>query len=212
MTPDIANSSRQVRPSMFTDWLRKVFRGIIQALASFLSRLGLSANAVTIIGCLMNVAVAVILATGRLRLGGVLLIAAAGIDGLDGSLARLNGGATRFGAFLDSVLDRISESVIFLGIAWWYLGQPGMVEEMLAYVAIVGSLLVSYVRARAEGIGVPCKVGLFTRVERSILLIAALILGLTVPALWVLAVGTWLTTIHRIVAVYRATGSAPLEG
>ena len=186
---------------MFTDWLRKVFRGVIQALASFLSSLGLSANAVTILGCLMNVGVTVILASGRLRLGGVLLIAAAGIDGLDGSLARLNGGATRFGAFLDSVLDRISESAIFLGLAWYYLGQPGMSEEMLVYIAIVGSLLVSYVRARAEGIDVPCKVG-----------IAALILGLTVPALWVLAVGTWLTTIHRIVAVYRATGNAPLEG
>jgi CDP-diacylglycerol---glycerol-3-phosphate 3-phosphatidyltransferase len=197
---------------MFTDWLRKVSRGFVQPLASFLSRLGLSANAVTILGCLMNIGVAIILATGRLRLGGVLLIAAAGIDGLDGSLARLNGRATRFGAFLDSVLDRISESAIFLGLAWWYLGQPGLTEELLAYIAIAGSLLVSYVRARAEGVGVPCKVGLFTRVERSILLIAALILGFTAPALWVLAVGTWLTTIHRIVAVYRVTGNAPLEG
>lgn len=197
---------------MFTDWLRKVSRGIVQPLASFLSRLGFSANAVTILGCLMNVAVAAVLATGRLRLGGVLLIAAAGIDGLDGSLARLNGRPTRFGAFLDSVLDRVSESAILLGLAWWYLGQPGITEELLVYIAIAGSLMVSYVRARAEGIGVPCKVGLFTRVERSILLIAALILGLTVPALWIMAVGTWLTTIHRIVAVYRAAGDAPLEG
>lgn len=197
---------------MFTEWLRKVSRGIVQPLAAWLARLGISANAVTILGCLMNVGVAVILATGRLRLGGVLLIAAAGVDGLDGSLARMNGGATRFGAFLDSVLDRVSESAIFLGLAWWYLGQPGMAEEMLAYLAVTGSLLVSYVRARAEGIGVPCQAGLLTRVERSILLIAALILGLTVPALWILAIGTWLTTIHRIVAVYRATGNAPLQG
>jgi len=197
---------------MFTDWLRKASRGIVQPLASFLSRLGLSANAVTILGCALIIGVAVILATGRLRLGGVLLIAAAGVDGLDGSLARLSGRATRFGALLDSVLDRISESAIFLGLVWWYLGQPGLAEELLAYVAVTGSLLVSYVRARAEGVGVPCKVGLFTRVERSILLIAALILGLTVPALWILAVGTWLTTIHRMVAVYRATGDAPLEG
>jgi len=197
---------------MFTDWLRKTLRGIIEPLAAFLGRLGLSANAITILGCLMSIGVAAVLATGRLQLGGALLIVAAGVDGLDGSLARLNGGGTRFGALLDSALDRVSESAIFLGLAWWYLGQPGIVEEMLAYVAGAGSLLVSYVRARAEGIGVPCKVGLFTRVERSILLIAALILGLTVPALWILAVGTWLTTIHRIVAVYRATGDAPLEG
>jgi CDP-diacylglycerol--glycerol-3-phosphate 3-phosphatidyltransferase len=197
---------------MFTDWLRKVSRGIVQPLVTLLSRLGIPANTVTILGCLMNVGVAVVLATGHLRLGGLLLIAAASVDGLDGSLARLNGGSTRFGAFLDSVLDRISESAVLLGLAWWYLGQPGMVEELLAYIAIAGSLLVSYVRARAEGIGVPCKVGLFTRVERSILLIAALILGFTVPALWILAVGTWLTTIHRIVAVYQSVGDAPLEG
>ncbi|HHX44189.1 MAG TPA: CDP-alcohol phosphatidyltransferase family protein [Chloroflexi bacterium] len=195
---------------MFTDWLRKVSRGIVQPLATFLARLGISANVVTILGCLMNIGVAVILASGRLRLGGVLLIAAAGIDGLDGSLARLNGTPTRFGALLDSVLDRVSESALFLGLAWWYMGQPGIVEELLAYIAVVGSLLVSYVRARAEGIGVPCTVGLFTRVERSILLIAALILGFTVPALWILAVGTWLTTIHRIIAVYQCTGDAPL--
>ena len=197
---------------MFTEWLRKVSRGIVQPLARLLSRLGISANIVTILGCLLTVGVATVLATGRLQLGGILLIAAAGIDGLDGSLARLNGRATRFGAFLDSVLDRISESAVLLGLAWWYLGQPGIVEELLAYIAIAGSFMVSYARARAEGIGVPCRVGLFTRVERSVLLIVALILGLTVPALWILAVGTWLTTIHRIVAVYQCVGDSPLEG
>jgi len=197
---------------MFTEWLRKVSRGIVQPLARLLSRLGISANIVTILGCLLTVGVATVLATGRLQLGGILLIAAAGIDGLDGSLARLNGRATRFGAFLDSVLDRISESAVLLGLAWWYLGQPGIAEELLAYIAIAGSFMVSYARARAEGIGVPCRVGLFTRVERSVLLIVALILGLTVPALWILAVGTWLTTIHRIVAVYQCVGDSPLEG
>lgn len=197
---------------MFTEWLRKISRGIVQPLARFLARLGISANALTVLGCLLTIAVAVVLATGRLRLGGVLLIAAASIDGLDGSLARLNGKPTRFGAFLDSVLDRVSESAVFLGLAWWYLGQPGIVEEMLAYIAIAGSFMVSYARARAEGIGVPCKVGLFTRVERSVLLVVALILGFPVPALWILAVGTWITTIHRIVAVYQCAGDAPLEG
>jgi CDP-diacylglycerol---glycerol-3-phosphate 3-phosphatidyltransferase len=188
---------------MFTEWLRKVTRWLIVPIASFLGRMGISANALTIIGCLLNVAVAMVIATGRLQLGGVCLIAAASFDGLDGTLARQMGKPTKFGAFLDSVLDRISESAIFLGLAWWYMGQGHTVETLLAYVAVVGSLMVSYTRARAEGIGTDCKVGLLTRVERSVLLIAALILGLAAPALWILAVGTLFTTLYRIVHVYR---------
>jgi len=189
----------------FTDWLRGVTRNIIGPVARFLGRLGLSPNALTVIGCLLNIGVGVVIASGRLRLGGFLLILASAFDAIDGTLARQMGQATKFGAFLDSVLDRVSESAALLGIAWWYMGQPGRMEEMLAYVAIVGSLLVSYARARAEGIGVECKGGYFTRVERAIVLIAALILGLTPWALGLLAIGTLATTVWRIVHVYRAS-------
>lgn len=195
---------------MFTDWLRKVFKNIVGPIARFLGRIGLSANGVTILGCLLTVAVSVVIATGRFRLGGLLLILTTAFDALDGALAREQGGSTKFGGFLDSVLDRITDSAILLGIAWWYMGQAGYVEELLAYVAIVGSMLVSYTRARAEAMDVECKVGLFTRVERTLVLIAALILGLVEPALWVLAIGTWLTTIHRMVYVYRQTKGQPV--
>jgi len=195
---------------MFTEWLRKVTRGITVPVANWLGRIGLSANALTIIGCLLTIAVGVVIATGRLRLGGWGLILAAGLDGMDGTLARQTGKPTKFGAFLDSVLDRVSESAVLLGLAWWYMGQPGRVEEFLAYIAIVGSLLVSYARARAEGIGVECKVGLLTRVERSVVIIAALILGLTPLALWILAIGTVLTALHRMVHVYTHTRDQPL--
>jgi CDP-diacylglycerol--glycerol-3-phosphate 3-phosphatidyltransferase len=195
---------------MFTTWLRQVFKGIIEPTASLLSRIGLGANALTIIGCLMNIGVGIVIATGRLRLGGALLIVASAFDALDGSLARQIGRPTRFGAFLDSVLDRVSESAILLGLAVWYMGQPGMIEEILAYIALVGSMLVSYTRARAEGLQIECKVGLFTRVERCIILIAALLLNLTGPALWILAVGTMLTTIHRIVHTYLQIKDQPL--
>jgi CDP-diacylglycerol---glycerol-3-phosphate 3-phosphatidyltransferase len=196
---------------MFTIWFRKVTQWIVVPTAGFFARLGVSANALTIVGCLLNVAVALVIATGQLRLGGFCLIAAAGFDAFDGAVARQTGNTTKFGAFLDSVLDRVSESAVLLGLAWWYMTQGGQTEAILAYTAIVGSLLVSYARARAEGIGVECKVGLFTRVERAIILIAGLVLGLSWLALWLLAIGTVLTTVHRIVAVYLQTRNQPLS-
>ena len=195
---------------MFTAWLRKITHRIVTPIAAALARLGVPANTITILGSVLTIIVAFLIALGHLRLGGVLLIGAASIDALDGAVARQVGRATKFGAFLDSVLDRVSESAVLLGLAWWYMGQPGQVEEILAYIAIVGSMLVSYARARGEGIGVDCEVGLFTRVERAILIIAALILGLTTPALWILAVGTMITAIHRIVHVYLQVRDMPL--
>jgi CDP-diacylglycerol--glycerol-3-phosphate 3-phosphatidyltransferase len=195
---------------MFTTWLRKLFKGLIDPAAALMARLGIGANALTIIGCLMNIGVAAVIATGHLQLGGALLIVASGFDALDGTLARQTGRPTRFGAFLDSVLDRVSESAILLGLAIWYMTQPGITGEILAYVAVVGSLLVSYTRARAEGLQIECEVGLFTRVERCIILIVALLLNLTLPALWLLAVGTMLTTLHRIVFTYSKIKDQPL--
>jgi len=195
---------------MFTEWLRRITRGITVPIASLFGRLGISANGLTVLGCMLTVGVAVLISMGHTRLGGVCLIVAAGIDGLDGALARQTGKPTRFGAFLDSVLDRVSESAVLLGMAWWYMGQPGHTEEILAYFAIFGSLMVSYARARAEAIGVECKVGLFTRVERSVVLVAALVLGLTRPGLWLLAVGTILTAAHRVVHVYLRVKDTPL--
>jgi CDP-diacylglycerol---glycerol-3-phosphate 3-phosphatidyltransferase len=195
---------------MFTDWLRKVFGKGLDAIAAVLVRLGITANAITIVGCLLNIGVGLVLAMGHLRLGGVLVLVVSAVDGLDGTLARIGRGPTKFGAFLDSALDRVSESALFIGLAWYYMGQPGRTEEMLLFVAIVGSLMVSYTRARAEGLGLECKVGLFTRVERCLALSLGLLLGLMDPVLWFLALGTWLTTLHRMLHVYATVKDAPL--
>jgi CDP-diacylglycerol---glycerol-3-phosphate 3-phosphatidyltransferase len=195
---------------MFTDWLRKVFGKGLDAIAAVLVRLGITANAITIVGCLLNIGVGLVLAMGYLRLGGVLVLVVSAVDGLDGTLARIGRGPTKFGAFLDSALDRVSESALFIGLAWYYMGQPGRTEEMLLFVAIVGSLMVSYTRARAEGLGLECKVGLFTRVERCLALSLGLLLGLMDPVLWFLALGTWLTTLHRMLHVYATVKDAPL--
>ncbi|MHB1293389.1 MAG: CDP-alcohol phosphatidyltransferase family protein [Anaerolineae bacterium] len=195
---------------MFTEWLRKITKWLLEPIARGLGRMGISANALTIIGCLLTITVSVVIATGRFQLGGLLLIVTAGLDGVDGMVARQMGKATKFGSFLDSVLDRVSESAMLLGVAWWYMGQPGRTEEMLAYVAIVGAMLVSYTRARAEGLGISCKVGLLTRVERAIVLVAGLVLNVMTPALWLLAVGTVATSIHRMVHVYLQVREEPL--
>jgi CDP-diacylglycerol--glycerol-3-phosphate 3-phosphatidyltransferase len=196
---------------MFTVWLRKVFKGVVDPMAAFLARLGISANGLTIAGCLITVSVGVLLAMGHLRLGGLILLFTMGSDALDGAVARHTGQTSRFGAFLDSSLDRIADASLLLGLGWWYRGQGG-VQDMLAGVAAVGSLLVSYARARAEAIGVECKAGLFTRVERSLLLVAALVLGLTGPALWILAIGTVATAIHRILHVFLQTRGEATQG
>ncbi len=194
---------------MFTQWLRKTFGPILDTVASWLVRLGLTANGVTVIGFLLNVGVALLAAKGRFFASGLLMGLSSVFDALDGAVARQTRGASTFGAFWDSVIDRLSESAIMLGLAWWYMGQAGRIEELLVYVVIVGSLLVSYTRARAEGLSLECKVGLFTRVERCLLLDIAFLSGLVTPALWILALGTFFTVGQRMLHVHRQAAKQP---
>jgi CDP-diacylglycerol--glycerol-3-phosphate 3-phosphatidyltransferase len=143
------------------------------------------------------------LATGQLRSGGALFVVASAFDALDGSVAREMGQASTFGAFLDSVVDRFSEGTVLFGLLLYYLNRGARLEPALIYVAVFGSLLVSYTRARAEGVGIECKEGLFTRFERVILLAAGLILEWTRPVLWILAILTVFTALQRIAYVWR---------
>lgn len=187
---------------MFTDWLRKVSKGIIQPIARLTGRLGISPNALTIAGCVLNLGISVLIGMGYLRLGGFLLLPAFAFDALDGAVAREMNRVTKFGAFLDSCLDRISESAVFLALAWWSMSRGTYLVAILAIVSLMGAMLVSYTRARAEAIGVDCKVGLFTRVERGLLIIAGLIAGLSSLMLWVMAIGSVATALQRIIYVY----------
>lgn len=197
---------------MLTDWLRRVFRKAIDSVAGVFHRLGMHPNTLSIVGCLLQLGVGVVLATGAFRIGALLLAATSVFDAFDGALARQRGLASKFGAFLDSCLDRMSEAGVLLGLAWHYMGQPGRVEELLIYLALVGSLMVSYTRARAEGLGLTCKEGLFTRVERTLALIIGLATGWVVPVLWVLAIGSLLTVAHRMISVYTKLRNEPLAG
>jgi CDP-diacylglycerol--glycerol-3-phosphate 3-phosphatidyltransferase len=181
---------------------------LVEPIARFLQRLGLSPNGVTILGFFMTAAVAAVLATGRLRISGALLILTLGADALDGALARLTGTASRFGAFLDSTLDRWAEVVLYGALVWYYLKLGQDTAVLLATGAMAASLLVSYTRARAEGVGLECKEGLLTRFERMAILILGLIFNLVVPALWIIAGLAGLTAIQRIWVTWQAARKA----
>ena len=176
-------------------------------IAIWLERTGISPNALTLIGFLLTVVVAMVLATGQLLWGGLLLILAALFDTLDGALARHAGKTTVFGAFLDSVADRFSESVTLVALIWYYSGQvDGRMPVILLAATLVGSLMVSY-RAAAEAVDIECKEGFFQRTERIIVLILGLLTGWMLPVLWILAIFTNFTAVQRIYDVYRKTNS-----
>jgi CDP-diacylglycerol--glycerol-3-phosphate 3-phosphatidyltransferase len=187
------------------DELKNRARGAVSPIGSALARAGVTPNALTVVGCLLNVAVAAVIATGDLFLGGILVLLVAAFDTLDGAVARAANLATSFGAFLDSTLDRYSEALVFGGIVAYGALAGGAEVILLAYAAAVGSLLVSYARARAEGLGLRCDVGWLQRPERIILLGVGLMAGLLVPVLWILAILTNFTALQRIVHVRRLT-------
>lgn len=195
-----------------TDWVRSWAASIVRPVARGLGRLGIHPNALTVFGMLLQVGVAVVLGLGRIKLGGLLLIIVGPIDVLDGTLARVLGKQSRFGAFLDSTLDRISDSALILGLTAHYivLGQHRQVALLL--VSLVSATLVSYIRARAEALGFPCKVGLLTRMERVGLIALLSAFGLADVLVWVLALLSVVTVVQRIVYVYLASRREKEDG
>lgn len=190
---------------MLSERLRNWAEGFRAPFARALGRLGISPNALTVLGYLLNLLVMYVLATGHLQLGGILVALASLFDGLDGAVAREMEQTSIFGAFLDSVTDRFSEGTVFLGLLLWYLRSTAQQELPLIYLAIFGSLMVSYTRARAEGLGIECKIGLLTRFERVALLAIGLIAQQVRLALWVIAILANVTAIQRIYHVWRVT-------
>jgi CDP-diacylglycerol--glycerol-3-phosphate 3-phosphatidyltransferase len=192
-----------------TDFLRTQATVITHPIARVLEKLGLHPNTVTLFGFLLNVGASIILSTGRLVLGGVFLLLASSVDSLDGALARVSGAKSRFGAFLDSTLDRLSEGALLLGLLAWLLRQNATLEIYLVFLILLGSVMVSYTRARAEGVGYECKVGILTRLERVAVLGVGLIIGWVRPTLIFMAVFTWITVFQRVWHVYRESRKNP---
>jgi soluble lytic murein transglycosylase len=173
-----------------------------------LFRLNLRPNHLTVCGLGVSLLTAAAFVAGRTRTAGALLILAGLFDFFDGSLARASGLVTPFGAFLDSVIDRYSDLVVLLGIVVLFARTPNARGAVIAMAGLVGSVMVSYTRARAESIGVDCKVGVMERPERMICLIAGALFDLLEPALWVLAILANLTALQRIVFTRRAARDA----
>lgn len=186
-----------------TDRLRSTFKNVLDPLGAFLNRLGILPNTMTILGLAGNTVGAVFLARGEMIIGGVIILLMGPVDALDGTMARLRGESSDFGAFVDSVTDRYSELVIFGGLLFYYLEQGAWLPALLAYVAAAGSVLVSYTRARAQSIGIDTKVGVLTRLERYFVLVPALILNIPMVALWIMAILGNITAIQRIVDVRK---------
>ena len=192
--------------------LKRVSRTYAETPARWLGRLGLTPNALTVIGSLLTASVGVLIAQGWFVAAGVCLWLFSATDTLDGALARATGRVTVFGAFLDSVSDRYAEAAVFFGIAWYYQATVNPRGVALTYLALVGSLMVSYARARAEGVGLQAaEVGWFQRPERIVLLGVGLLLTPFFPialelVLAALAILTTITVLQRVRHVARASG------
>ena len=188
--------------------LRSLLSPIVDDIARVFVKLGFSPSGLTVIGVLIACVAAALIARGMLAAGGVVVLVAGVFDLFDGAVARMTNRATKFGALFDSVMDRVSEAVVLLGLLWFYLEDGEQLGAVLVYVSIVGSTMVSYVRARAEGLGIECKGGLMQRPER----VASLGIGIIVGQWWepavlivlgVIAVLTVVTTVQRVVETAR---------
>jgi CDP-diacylglycerol--glycerol-3-phosphate 3-phosphatidyltransferase len=192
-------------------------RAIARSVARILNVPFITPNRLTVFGLVLNAGVAWLLATGNLLPGGIMLVFASLFDMLDGALAKITNRVSDFGAFLDSVVDRYSEAIVLLGLLLYYYGRPdrsGLTEIILIYIILVGSMMISYARARAGALKIRNEVGLMARPERIVILAIGLIFAefLLVPALWILAVGTQITAIHRIVYVWLVTSGKRSDG
>ena len=189
---------------MISERIGTWIRGEVLVVGAAVARLGLTANMLTVIGLILNAAVAAVIATDHPRWGGALLLVASAFDMLDGAVARATGTTSKFGGFLDSTLDRYSESVVFLGVLIYILDtSDARTGAILVFLATVGSLMISYARARAEALGWRASVGLVARPERVILLALCLVIDRLMWALWALAVLTHVTAVTRILHVWR---------
>ncbi len=191
------------KPLTLTDALRKRFKGVLDPIAGFFNRLGLMPNTMTILGLIGNTIGAVYLATGHMTIGGLFILAMGPVDALDGTMARLRGEPTKFGGFVDSVTDRYSELVIFLGLILYYSQHGSWWQVALVYAAAAGSVLVSYIRARGQSLGYDTKIGILTRFERYAIMSPALILNLTIWGVGIIAVFANITALQRILDVRR---------
>ena len=188
----------QKSPKTFSDLLRVRFKGVLDPIGAFLNKIGLTPNAMTLLGLAGHIGAAYLLARGEMLWGGVVVMVMGPFDALDGTMARLRGKTSRFGGFLDSVVDRYAELFLLGGLLFYYSSQQLWLPVILVYVAAAGSVMVSYTRSRGETANFKVTAGLMTRVERYIVIVLSLLFNKPIIALWILAILGNLTALQRI--------------
>ncbi len=197
--PNIVEQATEENKKLtFTDQMRVRFRGVLDPIGDFFNRIGLMPNTMTILGLLGNTIGAIFLSQGQMTYGGLIILAMGPVDALDGTMARLRGEPSEFGAFVDSVTDRYSELVIFGGLLMYYAQQGDWVSALATFLAASGSVLVSYIRACASSLGYDTKVGILTRMERYLVLAPTLVLNIPLVGLWIIAILANVTALQRI--------------
>lgn len=186
---------------------RLISSRVAPPLARLLARTRITPNALTWMGFIITAGAAALIVTGHMLAAGIVALVAGFFDMLDGAVARTTGRVTRFGAVLDSTLDRLSEAVLLLAVMLVFARENQVGWSLLSGIALLGSLMVSYIRARIEGLGVSCKAGLFTRPERVLILALGLLLSrfdyALVAAVALLALLSFFTVIERLVYAWR---------
>jgi CDP-diacylglycerol--glycerol-3-phosphate 3-phosphatidyltransferase len=190
------------------DFRKTLSNKITGPLVPALNRIGLTPNIITWLALIINILAAVAAATNYLLASGLLVLFAGLFDILDGALARFANKTTRFGALMDSTFDRFSEAIVLFGLLYLYVNAGKTMEIWLIFIVMIFSFLISYIRARSEGLDIENKTGLFTRTERVIILALGLIVNQILITLVILAIFTFITVIQRLVYAYIQTQKA----
>jgi CDP-diacylglycerol--glycerol-3-phosphate 3-phosphatidyltransferase len=188
---------------MLTRTIGEACRWLLYKIVYALAATGIQPNLLTFLGLVVNTWAAVLFARGRFQAAGGVMLLAGLFDMVDGRVARAQGRPTKFGAFFDSVIDSYSDLILFVGLLVYYAGVGRSRYAVLVGVAMAGSVMVSYTRARAESLIPECKAGFFERPERIVLMIIGALANRMAPTLWLLAIGPNLTVIHRIIHTWR---------
>jgi CDP-diacylglycerol---glycerol-3-phosphate 3-phosphatidyltransferase len=200
---EVETPKSEKSPWSFEMFLRKTFKGVIDPIAKFFLSIGFKPNTVTFLGLIITTVAAAFIVKGNIILAGFILLVGAPLDVIDGAMARQLGHPSNYGAFIDSVTDRYAELVIMLGLLIHFVMQSNLHACIVVFVAAGGSVMVSYVKARAESVGYSGKTGILTRVERLIVMITGLVFNIPLIALWIIAVLANVTALQRILFVRK---------
>ena len=186
-----------------TDFARVRLKGTLDAIGGFLNRMGVLPIQMTYLGLFGHALGALFLLQGKMTVGGLIIFCLAPVDALDGTMARLRGESSQWGAFVDSTVDRYSELFVFGSLIYYFASTGNVWGALFAFLAASGSVLVSYVRARAQSLGFDIKIGILSRLERYLILIPSLVFNVPVYGMAIIAVGAHITALQRIFAMRR---------